>query len=139
MDRMDLSRLPDWEDRLAAYIQTIADTPFEWSWNDCLMFVAGAVDAVTGQDPATDHRGQYRSGSGAIRYLKKLGFDDVEACLNALFEPIPRSFAKRGDIVLANDCAGVCMGNIALFLIEDGNGGFERLPLDRWQAAWKIG
>lgn len=139
MQRLDLERLPDWEDRLASYIQTIADTPFEWGWNDCLMFVAGAIDAVTAKDPADEHRGQYRSRTGAIRYLKKLGFDSPEACLDALFERIPPAFARRGDLVLANECAGVCMGNIALFLGDETAAGFERLPIERWAAAWKIG
>jgi hypothetical protein len=139
MQKMKLERLPDWEDRLTAYIQTIADTPFEWGWNDCLMFVAGAIDAVTGQDPADEHRGQYRSQTGAVRYLKKLGFDSPEACLDALFERVPAAFARRGDVVLAEDCAGLCMGNLALFLGENNGGGFERLALDQWQAAWKIG
>lgn len=137
MERLQLQRLPDWETRLSDYLVTIADTAFEWGWNDCLMFVAGAIDAVTGQDPATEHRGQYRSQTGAARYLKKLGFDSPKACLDFLFERIPLAFAKRGDVVFSEDCAGICLGGFGFFLAEDG--GFERREFAKWTAAWKIG
>lgn len=81
---------------LHAFIDARQNMPYEWGRkaNDCMSFIAGAVKAQTGKDPA---RGlQWNSYASAMSLLMKLG--GVEAVLDAKFKRIPPSLAKRGDI-----------------------------------------
>lgn len=54
---------------LSKYIDEKAREPFAYGTNDCLMVVAGAIEAITGVDHAAEYRGKYRSLSGARRLL----------------------------------------------------------------------
>lgn len=135
-----MERLPDWEDRLNGWIADCSDAYFQWGKLDCLMFVAGGIEAVTGVDHGEPHRGKYRTATGAMKHLKTLGFDSAEDFLNANFPACPPALAQRGDIVLSEDCAGICVGPEALFIGEDdGAPGLIRKPFAAWTAAWKIG
>ena len=67
-------RRPDWENRLADYLISVRERPHVYGKHDCMLLVAGAVRAVTGKDHARGHRGKYKTGKGAARYLKRLGF-----------------------------------------------------------------
>lgn len=86
---------------LHAFINARQNMPYEWGrkGNDCMSFIAGAVKAQTGKDPA---RGlKWKSYASAMSLLKKLG--GVEAILDSKFKRIPPSLAKRGDIAGVND------------------------------------
>lgn len=81
---------------LLAFINSRQTVPYAWgrNKNDCMSFMAGAVKALTGKDPA---RGlKWTSEKTGLALLEKLG--GVEAALDARFERIPLAFAKRGDI-----------------------------------------
>jgi len=56
---------------LSAYIDAKEREPFAWGTNDCLMVVAGAVQAVTGVDHAADFRGRYSSFAAGKRLVGK--------------------------------------------------------------------
>lgn len=45
-------RLHDWPLRLDAFLRQRRAVPFAWGAQDCALFVADAVQAMTGQDPA---------------------------------------------------------------------------------------
>lgn len=133
-------RYPDWEDRLAAYLEGVSGKPFAWGKLDCALFAAGAILAQTGVDPAASFRGRYRSQASAFRAVKRAGFDSVRAVLSSMTPEIPPAFARRGDIVAdGNGSLGVCIGQDALFVgEEEGVAGFVRLPLAQWSTAWRI-
>jgi hypothetical protein len=139
-------RKSNWEERLADYLAGAAEKPHEYGVNDCMLFVAGAVKATTGKDPGRGHRRKYDTAKGAVRYLKRLGFDSPEAMLDSLFEEKPVAFAQRGDIVLSDDEPGICIGGEALFVgievDEDGTerrAGLIRRPRAEWDKAWAVG
>ncbi|MEP2103099.1 MAG: hypothetical protein ABJP02_04855 [Parasphingorhabdus sp.] len=135
-----LERLPEWEENLLAWITACSGARHQWGKLDCLLFAGGAIKAVTGFDAARGHRGKYRTELGAARYLKRMGHDSPEDYLNAHFPACPPASAQRGDLVLADDMAGVCMGSFALFIGEENDvAGLVRVPFSEWQAAWKIG
>ena len=48
-------RTPYWRSALAAYIAETMRKPFAWGLHDCALFAAGAVEAMTGNDPAADY------------------------------------------------------------------------------------
>lgn len=135
-----LERLPDWEENLARYIAGHRGAAHKWGELDCLLFVAGSIEAITGFDPAKIHRGEYSTELGATRYLKRLGYTNPQAYLDDHFPTVPLAQARRGDVILAEGSAGVCIGAVALLVGEENEkSGLIRAPFSEWQAAWKIG
>lgn len=67
-----MTRFPDWPERWNAFVEERRNRPFQWGANDCGLFAADAVLAVTGTDIAKDWRG-YRTERGALNRVKKVG------------------------------------------------------------------
>ena len=84
-----MSRLPNWRHRLASYVSDKARAEFDPGQTDCALFAAGAVEAVTGHDPAQGHRGRYNTIQGGLRRLRKSGTTDHVAMAARLFAEIP--------------------------------------------------
>lgn len=95
---LELTRLPDWDRRLARAVDRHAAIPGEWGVADCLLTCADIVEAVTGIDPAVDIRGRYKTEAGAVRLLRKRGYADVAEALAALFPTEAVLMAQRGDL-----------------------------------------
>lgn len=136
-----MKRHPQWERRLASFIEENADRPHSYGRFDCIMFPLGAAQAITGIDKAKRHRGKYEGQTGALRYLKKLGFETPEQALDSILTPKSASFAQRGDVVLAKDgIPAVCMGGYALSAGQEGDReGLVRVPREDWVKAWEVG
>ena len=130
-----MHRLDDWESRLGEYLAGHRRTPFAWGIHDCVLFAAGAVEALTGVDPAADVRGRYATAIGSKRTLTRMGYASVEALADAHLSRTNTAMAQRGDVVMADGSLGVCVGRDALF---PGTDGLERLPRAVWQAAWSV-
>lgn len=129
-------RISTWEAALSEYIDSKRDAPFEYGVNDCCMFAAGAVLAMTGEDPMSEFRGKYRSLAGAVRALKEIGQGDLEATIDAKFPVVPVGVAQRGDLAYFDNSIGVIMGGWAWFVSDDG---LERVPRSMWDKAWSVG
>lgn len=143
-----MSRLPDWEERLHAYLVSVFDRAFEWGQHDCGLFVCAAAEAVTGIDRAADLRGQYSTREGASRALKEIGSGTLLRTMNARFTPKPVGMAHRGDIVWFQGSVGVCTGSTALFVGEERfaetagiphRTGLVSVHRSLWQKAWAVG
>lgn len=93
-------RLPDWRPRLSAYLTSVARTPFDYGTHDCALFVAGAVQAMTGVDLAEHYRGRYTTLEGGLKALARHGLADHEAAAMALFARVHPAFAAVGDIAV---------------------------------------
>jgi hypothetical protein len=135
-------RVPGWETALAAYLERVRARPHAYGRHDCMLFVAGAVKAVTGRDFGRRHRGRYAGAAEAARYLKGLGFASPEAMIDSLLEEKPVGFAQRGDVVLVSGVPGVCVGDSALFvgMVEDeARDGLVSKPRAEWARAWRVG
>ena len=91
-----LRRLPDWPERLAAYLAAMRPHRFVWGVHDCACFAGGAVHAITGQHVHALH---WRSMADAARLLRSMGTlaQAVSQVLPALPGP---ALAQRGDVVL---------------------------------------
>jgi hypothetical protein len=139
-----MTRLPDWEARLADYLASVADLPMAWGRHDCALHAANAILAVTGEDHGVPYRGRYQTELGAARALRRQGFDSVEAQFDAVYPILAPAFAQRGDVVLRGDAVGVCIGAEALFVgaeALDGGAlreGLVRFPRREWTKAWAI-
>ena len=70
--------------------------PFEWGGSDC-SFVFDVIEAVTGFDAIHDCRG-YLTEAGALRAIRRAGFQSVQEIVEASFHEIVPGIAIRGDI-----------------------------------------
>lgn len=128
-------RKSDWEPALAGYIAQHRNAALEWGVLDCAKFAAGAVQAMTGVNPMREFK--YRSEAGAWRSLKKNGFASLADAMDAKFPRIPKALAGRGDVVMRDNCLGVCIGAEGLFLPLEGSG-LIRVHRRDWSHAWRV-
>jgi hypothetical protein len=130
-------RRADWQSRLAELVAARMDAPFAWGSNDCCLFAADAVLAVTGTDPAADLRGAYTDERGALRVLARLGGVAGIAEARAGAEIVP-ALARPGDIVLGaidRECLGVCTG---LHWHAPSAAGLVCAPMSAALRAWRV-
>lgn len=136
-DKPTIQRLPDWEDRLIAFLAAQDEARFVWGELDCATFVADAVLATTGVDIAAPFRGKYKTAAGSVRVLRKAGFEFAADVFSSHFEEVPPALARRGDPVLCDAAMGLCIGRDALLLTED-DPAFTRRPMIQWTRAWRV-
>jgi hypothetical protein len=130
-------RRHDWQMRLAAFAKERAAMPFEWGKNDCCLFAADAVLAMTGTDPAESLRG-YASALAAQRLVDEAG-GLRELVSQFLGGPVSPLMAAVGDVVLleneGRDLLGICNGTNA---VGPGEKGMAVLGMESALAAWKV-
>ena len=130
-----MTRLPDWEQRLADYLAGVLNTPHRFGSHDCALHGANAVLAQTGHDYAAAYRGRYTTELGAARALRKHGAGSLQATFDVQLPVINPALAQRGDLVMAQEAIGVCVGGHAMFA---GAQGLERIARTEWSRAWKV-
>lgn len=109
-----MKRLQDWQIRFEAFMAERANTPFAWGTNDCCIFAADCIQAITGTDPAPEYLRKHRTEKQALRALKSHG-GILGIATSVLGQSEPASMACIGDIVLATsagrDMLAVCNGS----------------------------
>jgi hypothetical protein len=127
-------RFQNWEKLLNDYLSQVG--PFEWGANDCCLFAANGVFAITGEDYAKPYRG-YKTAKGALGKLKDIGVDGVAT--KALGEPKPPTLAKRGDVVSFESGNGLALGLcIGAKIAAVGQDGLIMLPMNQAIQAWSV-
>ncbi len=95
----------DWAEKLAAFFAAQRGETFAYGLNDCCLFVANGIKAMTGADLMADYRDRYASEED----IRKIVEEEKSACLTALIRRRLReaglrlkekTFAGRGDIAL---------------------------------------
>jgi hypothetical protein len=129
-------RRHDWPERLEAYVDSRRLEPFAFGTHDCCQFAAGAVEAITGENPAD--RFHYADETEAAQLLELHG--GVEGIVTvALGSPVHPSQGGRGDVVVAElangDTAGVLLGNTCAFPSEFG---IVYWPRSVARLAWRV-
>lgn len=139
---MKLTRLTDWPERLAAYLDEVRLLPFAWHSNDCCTFAANAVQAMTADDPMAPLRTRYINQAGAARLMARAGGLHPLVC-QYLGAPMEHTLMlQRGDVAqIALDDAygpaalGICTG---AQIAAPGLHGMVLLPITAATAAWKV-
>jgi hypothetical protein len=132
-----VSRLPDWLTRLGALVASRLDSPFVWGRNDCCLWAADAVQAVTGVDLAADLRGTYRSQRGALRTINRAG-GLAALCDQRLGPEVRPTMAQVGDVGLVDEGAqGALVVNLGLHWMGYGAHGLQPVMTDRVMRAWR--
>ncbi|MBM6576338.1 hypothetical protein KCP91_08130 [Microvirga sp. SRT01] len=136
-----MHRKPDWEARLAAYLDPLRLRAFAWGRHDCCTFAAGAVEAMTGVDPMPEFRGHYTTARGSVRALRRIGRGTLAATLDAKFESVEPSLAQRGDIIMSSGLLGICFGAFLIAVGREGEReGLIRIDRPVWvePRAWRV-
>ncbi|WP_242149632.1 DUF6950 family protein [Sphingomonas sp. BAUL-RG-20F-R05-02] len=134
-------RKPDWDARLAAYLEPLRTRTFEWGAHDCCTFAAGAVEAMTGVDPMPEFRGRYSTAIGSARALTRFGKGSLEKTLDAKFEGVSAALAHRGDILMSGGALGICWGAALIAVgVEGQREGLVMIERRRWTdaRAWRV-
>jgi len=124
---MSHSKADNWERALSEIITLHRTTPFKWGSHDCAVFAANVIWAISGEDPARELRGTYKSAQQAKGALKRRGHT-LLSFVDSKFARLQRvSMAKRGDLVFYRDekspfkgSLGVCEGLYSWFADEHG-------------------
>lgn len=125
-------RQTPWRENLTAYLSGVAATPFAYGEHDCALFVAGAVQAMTGADPAAGVRGHYNTVKGGLKVLSEAGYRSPLEMVAGLFDPVPPALAQVGDIAIlpatgAQPAMGIIVGEVIAVLRDDGLGHVPRM------------
>ena len=139
-----IRRRPDWALRLDALVCSRLHAPFAWGVNDCALFAADAVLAVTGHDLAAGLRGL--GARAALRQIQRAG-GLCQLVPDSL--PLLRSVAdaQEGDVALieqpAKGLRGLALG-VVLQVPHAGVAGPARkglaiAPLSAAIQAWGVG
>lgn len=131
-------RLPDWEDRLQAFIEANRTREFVWGEWDCILYATACAAELTGEDKAAAYRGQYSDREGAARILREIGQGTLLRTVDSNFPRRPVALARRGDLVWHEGAVGVCMGADALFVGEYDTDGLFPIPRARLMKAWTV-
>lgn len=131
---------------LQAFLASRRDMRFAWEKNDCCMFAADWIRALTGRDPAEGFRGRYRTEIGAWRVLRSEGIGSLAELADRFLERLPDDQrARRGDVILMrgpvnkgrrHDYFTICLGPDAVGPSRDR--GLQRCPLDLRLIAWRV-
>lgn len=115
-------RVSNWPAALADYVREREQKPFAWGTHDCIMFACGAIEAITGHDPAHHWRGTYGNAFQAAHIFRAWGgFEEMIATIagGEGYDEQPITMARRGDLVLLHEgrhpAAGVCLGVFSAF------------------------
>lgn len=134
-----MNRLPDWRKRLFDLTAQKQNLPFSYGKNDCTLFGADVVTALTGVDLAEKYRGKYRSLTGGIKLLKRDGYKSHTDFLEKHFDEVPTAFAQVGDLGIADTEFGtaicVVMGGFAYGLSEFG---LSKIPTNELVKTFKV-
>lgn len=83
-------------------VQATADQfngiPFKWGSFDCGIMVLSHMRRI-GNPLPVDGLGEWKSAIGAKRAVKRLGFDTMDAFLDANLKRIPPAAARLGDVL----------------------------------------
>ena len=153
MMKPNITRLPDWPERLIGYFESMKTASFEWGKNDCILFALGAAQIMTGVDTAKDFRGLYKNARGAARVMRKrFGTTNLSEAADVFktewgSEECPVLMAQRGDIVEADVVSaeggsGPSLGVVDLdgtHALFAGPSGAIRIKIADCHRAWRVG
>lgn len=134
-----MPRLRNWPSRFAELVDRARSTPFAWGSHDCCLWVASAVLAQTGGDPAREWRHGYFTQRAALRILESIGGYEGAGAL--MGKPIALGLATVGDIGLVTWTDGtrsLGVRSMTTWMCA-GDHGLVHLPLDAASLAWGVG
>lgn len=132
-------RRADWHQRLTVYLAECQSRPFAYGRHDCALFAAGAIEAMTGHDPAGNDRGKYKTIRGGLGRLKRRKIKDHIAAADTMFEACATNMVRPGDLVAVKADPGMALGIVQgemIYVLSPS--GLGLVPITLAEKAWKI-
>ena len=127
---------PNARSALVDYLDTLQLEPMVYGQSDCLLFLAGGVEAMTGEDYAAAYRGKYSTLAEGLALIETTPLKKVKS----LFREIHPSAARDGDIAAIKQgrdfTFGFFMGGLLFVRGEQGTG---TLPREDAAKAFQVG
>ena len=144
-----MTRTENWAtEEFHEFLLSRASTPFTWGENDCALFAADGIEAMTGTDIASDFRGKYTDEASALEAIKTIaGGTTVEdaaaycAEKHGLTEWKYPLMAQRGDLVVVDDDGRIGAGLVHLngrHVVAPSDEGLKRIPITSIKRAWHV-
>jgi len=136
-------RRETWARDLEAYMAEVRDVPFAWGSHDCCTFAAGAVEAMTGENPIPASCPPCGSREDAFAILDEAG--GLEALVGLLavrngWRAVPPALARRGDLMIfaGKDDGPLLAVNVGASAVGPTERGTITIPAGRAVKAWHI-
>jgi hypothetical protein len=143
-----VQREQNWEMLLHNFVESRKKQPFKYGINDCALFVADAIQAMTGTDVAADFRGKYTDMLSSLAIIKQVTggttVEDVavfEFAKSGIKELSTVKLAQRGDVVLCNNEGAPALGIVYLNGIDGlfvGTDGLFKVAVLACRRAWRV-
>ena len=127
-----MNRHVDWGCRLNQYLNKIKDKPFRMGRHDCCTLVAGAVEAMTGEDPMADWP-KYKNWKEAEDTLS--GSSLYNELRKRFGDPVNGAKGHQGDIAYHDKSCGIIIGKRVMFF---GKNGYVMMPISHLQKAFRV-
>lgn len=125
--------LPDFDIRLAHYINSVRNKPFDWGKHDCLTFANSAIKAMTGDYVFNDWLGDYDGPQSAYKHYRGLltdqGYATMSDALDARLCRLKRLMPPRGALIgrssddqkqVTGLALGIAVSDLVAFVSDDG-------------------
>lgn len=136
-----MKRNSNWRSQLIEYIDRARQHPFEYGEQDCALFVAQAIEVMTGVDLFSDLKGEYASLEEGIEKLKVSGFTDHIDMVSKIFdEHRNKANTQMGDIAIIDTPQGQALGIVGgaeIFVMREK--GLGTMPLMSATRTFKVG
>ena len=144
---MALKRALHWETRhFHEFLMGRASAPFAWGSNDCALFAADGIKAITGVDIAAEFRGQYHDEASALEAIEAITggktVEDAAAWCAQKFGLSEWQYplcARRADLVVVRNGDGLASGLVHLngkHVVFPGERGLVRVSIRQIVRAW---
>jgi hypothetical protein len=138
-----MTRVENWETKLAEAIEGAKDRGFQYGAFDCCLFAASIIEAITGTNLMKGM--EYGSEDDALQVIQSLGSDLLFAVTAIAqqheLESIAPAFAQRGDLVIVNvndkQVVGI-IGTDARYAVCTTLRGVVQIERERIIAAWRV-
>lgn len=142
-----MERREGWECSLNEFLFKRKNSSFRYGRNDCCLFVADAVEQMTGVDPADGFRGRYKTKAGAYDLLFEFAGGDIGPAVKKLtrnygMPEVDINHAGRGDIVIVATPRGDALGIVDMTgeqVAVPGRKGLIFYPTIAIKQAWRVG
>lgn len=121
-----LKRRDRWRGDLDRFCDQVRSDPFDWGRHNCATFCLAAVKAITGRNLKRHFPGRYGTEKGALKALRKLGFETLGEAAGSVLPQIHPSQAQIGDLIgfesgdAFGHVMGVAIGERVLMVTERG-------------------
>jgi len=136
-------RIENWDTKLSDYIQKQQLVKFRRGKTDCVNFVIGAIETITGKIVFEQEYNSLKDAKKIIQELNKKDLLDIakDIAKENNFESIDCVYAQRGDVVFLKTneelggTLGVCIGQKSIFRAKAG---VETRNTTTCNYAWRI-